>query len=48
MYTSISIGGPWVCTMTGKSLADQAREKDLGDRAQNLVFIGIKSEDYKQ
>ena len=44
---SVVVGGPWVCTMSGKSLAQQAREKDIGDRAQNLVFIGVKSEDHR-
>jgi G3E family GTPase len=30
---SIGIGGPWVCTLTGISLADQAKNKNIGDRA---------------
>jgi len=29
---TISVGGPWVCTVTGKSLEEQAKEQDIGDR----------------
>ena len=37
---NLSLGGPWVCSMKEKSLEEQAREADIGDRAQNLLFIG--------
>jgi G3E family GTPase len=36
----ISVGGPWVCTLKGKSLENQALDQDIGDRSQNLIFIG--------
>jgi hypothetical protein len=34
------VGGPWVCTLKGKSLENQALDEDIGDRSQNLIFIG--------
>jgi G3E family GTPase len=37
---NICVGGPWVCTLSGKSLALQAQDEDIGDRQINLIFIG--------
>ena len=39
----IGVGGPWVCTMDDKPKA----VGDIGDRAQNLIFIGQNMKDYK-
>ena len=36
----ITHGGPWVCSLKENTLQEQASEGDIGDRAQNLVFIG--------
>ena len=44
---NISVGGPWVCTLKEKSLEEQCLEKDIGDRGQNLVFIGQEMKQYK-
>ena len=45
---NIHVGGPWVCTLKGVSLEDQAREEDLGDRGQSLIFIGQNMGEYKE
>lgn len=37
---NISVGGPWLCTIQGESLKEQAAKGNIGDRAQNLIFIG--------
>lgn len=37
---NINVGGPWVCTLKEKSLENQALDEDIGDRSQNLIFIG--------
>lgn len=35
------VGGPWLATLNGGTLEEQAARNDIGDRAQNLVFIGM-------
>ena len=37
---NINVGGPWVCTLKETTLEQQCMEQDIGDRSQNLIFIG--------
>jgi G3E family GTPase len=32
VQNNICVGGPWVCTLKGQSLEEQAHNKDIGDR----------------
>jgi G3E family GTPase len=45
---NINVGGPWVCTLKEKSLEDQCKDKDFGDRSQNLIFIGQAMGKYRE
>ena len=40
MSLNIGVGGPWVATLKENSIEEQCAEKDIGDRAQNLILIG--------
>jgi len=45
---NICVGGPWVCTLKGVSLEEQAEFQDIGDRSQNLIFIGQNMKEHKE
>ena len=45
---NITIGGPWLCTIQGESLKEQAARRAIGDRAQNLIFIGSKMKEMRK
>ena len=40
---NLGVGGPWVCTLK----EEPAEEGDIGDRSQNLIFIGQQMKEYK-
>lgn len=43
-----TIGGPWkISEAKEKSLEEQAAQRDMGDRAQNLVVIGKNMETWQ-
>jgi len=41
------VGGPWLATVNNGPLEEQAAAENIGDRAQNLVFIGMNMETMK-